>query len=242
MLILVIDTSTRNGTTGWLEVAETDGMPIVLDYAHTYMPAIPGHAERLIERVNACLTSGGFSPENVDLIVVGQGPGTFTGLRIGFSTAKSLAIVHKIPLMTVSTLEMLACNARIPGPVLSLIDARRKEVYAGIFNLTVDAGYPKATRIGKEQVMKPESVASLLTANQIAAPLQIVGDGGFRYAETLAQVGTPLPGSAELHTWVMGVHGYLRFKQNGPVSTAGAEPEYLREPDAKKPKTQFGTN
>ena len=243
MLILVFDTSTRNGTTGWLQIDDSGAAPAIVDFAHVHMPAIPGHAERLLERIDFCLKSGGYTPDDVDLIVVGQGPGTFTGLRIGFSTAKSLSLVHGIPMITVSTLEILACNARLPGMVIALIDARRKELYAGLFELSFDAGLPVARPVGPEVVVRPENVAALLSQRDVLDTVQLVGDGALKYAEQLQTIGRPAhPASAEFSTWIAGLHGYQRFKTHGPVNTAAVEPEYLREPDARKPRIPFGAN
>ncbi|MBN2525504.1 MAG: tRNA (adenosine(37)-N6)-threonylcarbamoyltransferase complex dimerization subunit type 1 TsaB [Deltaproteobacteria bacterium] len=243
MLILVFDTSTRNGTVGWVKLEENDDFPKVLDFAHMYLPAIPGHAERLLERLEFCLKSGGFNIGDVDLIVIGRGPGTFTGLRIGFSTAKSLSLVHRFPLVTVSTLEMLACNAPAPGHVVALIDARRKEVYAGVFERSSVNGYPCAIPIGEEVVTSPLQISELLSCRNIFTPVQLVGDGAIAYASQFASLGvSALAPSVAIHSCHMAIHGFLSYKKNGAVNTALVEPEYLREPDARKPSKPFGLN
>jgi tRNA threonylcarbamoyladenosine biosynthesis protein TsaB len=243
MLILVFDTSTRNGTVGWVKMDDSADIPEVLDFADTYMPAIPGHAERLLERIDSVLGSGGYSSDDVDLIVLGKGPGTFTGLRIGFSTAKSLSLVHRIPLVTISTLQMLACNARTTGPVLSLIDARRKEVYAGLFDVKDGNGIPSALPLGSEMVAKPEAVVGFVRSRELNQPVQLVGDGAIAYKSVFAELGVPaLPGSVALDACLMGIQGYRRFQIEGPVNTAMIEPSYLREPDARKPRAPFGMN
>ena len=243
MLILVFDTSTRNGTVGWIKVGNAMEEPAVLDFADAYLPAIPGHAERLLERIDFVLGSGGYTIDDVNLIVIGQGPGTFTGLRIGFSTAKSLSLVRKIPMITLSTLQMIACNARHAGPVLALIDARRKEVYAGLYDVSFENGLPVARPVGAEMVARPEEILSRIRELNLNRSVQLIGDGAIAYRSVFAEIGNiAIPGSVALDACIMGMHGYHRFRAEGPVNTAMAEPVYLREPDARKPGVPFGIN
>ncbi|MBN2340546.1 MAG: tRNA (adenosine(37)-N6)-threonylcarbamoyltransferase complex dimerization subunit type 1 TsaB [Deltaproteobacteria bacterium] len=242
MLILVFDTSTKNGTVGWVKTDDTADSMRVVDWAHTYMPAIPGHAERLLERIDFCLKSGGFTTKDVNLIVIGRGPGTFTGLRIGFSTAKALSLAHQIPLVTVSTLEMLARNAAAGGTVAALLDARRKEVYMGVYRVDGSTVPATVTALMPECVISPDGVATALAEHHIDGPVQLVGDGAVAYADKLAGLGAGAAmNTVGFDTYQAALCGVQTFQTDGPCDTALAEPLYLREPDAKKPKSPFGS-
>ncbi|QND51730.1 tRNA (adenosine(37)-N6)-threonylcarbamoyltransferase complex dimerization subunit type 1 TsaB [Phyllobacterium sp. 628] len=95
-----------------------------------------GHAERLMGLVEQALAEAGVAIDVVTKIAVSIGPGSFTGVRVGVSTARGFALALKCPVAGVSTLEALAFDARqaFPGrPVLSIIDARRDEIYAQFF-------------------------------------------------------------------------------------------------------------
>ncbi|MBK3496280.1 tRNA (adenosine(37)-N6)-threonylcarbamoyltransferase complex dimerization subunit type 1 TsaB [Viridibacillus sp. YIM B01967] len=101
---------------------------IKLNHSIGAMPAI----ERLFERVK-------MKPADVDAIAVGEGPGSYTGVRIGVTIAKTLAWTLKKPLVGISSLKLLVANAALyNGVVCSIIDARRQNVYAGAYDTQVD--------------------------------------------------------------------------------------------------------
>lgn len=245
MLILVFDTSMKNGTVGWVQLDESPDGVNVVDYANMFMPAVPGHAERLLDRIEFCLQSGGYKIGDVDLIVLGEGPGTFTGLRIGFSTAKAFCLANQIPMVLLSTLEILACNAHMEGQAVAMLDARRKEVYIGAFDIVCSQTPPQqwcATPIMTQCVAAPGEVEEILQQNGVRFPVQLVGDGAIAYAETFSSFGKRASmSSIGLDSYTMALRGYDIFKTEGPCNVAAAEPVYLREPDAKKPKVPFGS-
>src|SRR4051794_33235740 len=93
----------------------------------------PGHATQLLELIEHVLAEGGAGWDAIDRIVVGAGPGTFTGLRIGVATARGLAQGRGIDLVAVSTLEALAAAAGDAAgnatTILAVLDARRGEAF-----------------------------------------------------------------------------------------------------------------
>ena len=93
------------------------------------------HAEKLHVFIEEVLKEVGLQFKDLDAIAVGQGPGSYTGLRIGVSAAKGLAFALGIPLIAVDTLAVLAAQAKVSdGSIVPLIDARRMEVYSAVFD------------------------------------------------------------------------------------------------------------
>ncbi len=91
------------------------------------------HSITLMPAIDFLMTNAGLQPEDLDRIAVAQGPGSYTGLRIAVTTAKTLASTLNIDLVGVSSLAAIAANVDVAGKVVPLIDARRQNVYAGIY-------------------------------------------------------------------------------------------------------------
>ncbi|MDR6227536.1 tRNA (adenosine(37)-N6)-threonylcarbamoyltransferase complex dimerization subunit type 1 TsaB [Desmospora profundinema] len=92
------------------------------------------HSIRLMPTVSLLLRELDLEPKDMDAIAVAEGPGSYTGVRIGFTTAKTMAWSLDVPLVPVSSLAALAMNGkRFPGGVIPLFDARRNRVYTGWF-------------------------------------------------------------------------------------------------------------
>jgi tRNA threonylcarbamoyladenosine biosynthesis protein TsaB len=166
-------------------------------------------AQRILELADELLAEAGLRPVALDVVVVGTGPGSFTGLRIGIAAARGLGLALGIPVAGVSTLEALRAGA---GPAAyAVIDARRGEVFA--------AGPDLAPA-----VLRPEALARLLPAGALA-----VGDGALRYAAELHGVEIPPPGDAR-HA-PRAAHLAALAAADGYRSSS--EPRYLRRPDAE---------
>ncbi|HHT9153513.1 MAG TPA: tRNA (adenosine(37)-N6)-threonylcarbamoyltransferase complex dimerization subunit type 1 TsaB, partial [Candidatus Hypogeohydataceae bacterium YC40] len=97
-------------------------------------PGVKKHGQALLPSINEIFAELGWRPEDIDLIAVSHGPGSFTGLRIGITCAKTLAYVLEKPLVAVPTLDVLAENVT-PGqtPICPILDAKRRAVYACIY-------------------------------------------------------------------------------------------------------------
>ena len=88
------------------------------------------HARTLVASVRGCCRELGIIPAELGLIVVSEGPGSFTGLRVGVVFAKVLAFTHQIPLAAVNTLTVIAAGqAKVSGAIWPLIDAQRGDVF-----------------------------------------------------------------------------------------------------------------
>ncbi len=125
MNILAFDTST-----GSLQIAlESDNNLSVF-----YMEKGLKHAELLMKKTDEMLRQENIKPQDIDLIICGIGPGSFTGLRIGLSSAKGLADSLDIPLKTVSVLDVYGnCFRFWPGSVIPVIDARKERFYGSVY-------------------------------------------------------------------------------------------------------------
>ena len=125
--ILCIETSTKVCSIGLAE----DGriLQLVEDTAHSY-----SHAEQVNLFIEQVLSDCGF--ENLDAIAVSEGPGSYTGLRIGISTAKGICFAKNIPIIKVSSLEAMSSQIKSKTNLLHIpmIDARRMEVFCAGFN------------------------------------------------------------------------------------------------------------
>ena len=127
MKILGIDTSTPIGS-----VALIDDDNIVAE--HT-LNIVQAHSSRLMPAIDTVLKWGDITPDALDGCAVGIGPGSFTGIRIGVATVKSLCYAVDKPIVGVSTLEAIAYNLRwMDGFVCPILDARRSEIYGGVFH------------------------------------------------------------------------------------------------------------
>lgn len=127
MKILGIDTSTPIGS-----VALIDNDNIVAE--HT-LNIVQAHSSRLMPAIDTVLKWGEITPHDLDGCAVGIGPGSFTGIRIGVATVKSLCYAVDKPIVGVSTLEAVAYNLRwTDGLVCPILDARRSEIYGAILH------------------------------------------------------------------------------------------------------------
>ena len=131
----------------------------------------PGaHAEKLLLLVDELFEKAGLSFADLDAVAVSQGPGSYTGLRIGVSTAKGIAYALEIPLIGINTLQAMAASQPVaPGDyVVAVLDARRKEVYTQTFGDSLQELSPIEAVVLEEGVF-----ASILEKGRV----YFVGDG-----------------------------------------------------------------
>jgi tRNA threonylcarbamoyladenosine biosynthesis protein TsaB len=185
------------------------------------------HASRLLVLVERALAEGGVTWDDVERIAVGVGPGGFTGLRIGIATARALAQARGLPLVPVSSLAALAAGAdAAESPIAAVVDARRGEVFAGVWAGERELLAPVA--------LAPEALAARLGTLDLT--VQAVGDGAVRFRTELEGAGVvvPVDGSA-VHR--IAAAPLCRLGAAGePADRDRLLPDYRREPDAKPPK------
>jgi tRNA threonylcarbamoyladenosine biosynthesis protein TsaB len=182
------------------------------------------HAARLLALLEEALAQARVEWGDVDRLAVGVGPGGFTGLRIGIATARALAQAHGLPLVPVGSLEALARGAG--GAVAGVIDARRGEVFAGVWEDGRELIAPAA--------LAPEDLAGRLA--RLEAPVQAVGDGAIRFRAELEGAGVAVPADRSPVHRIRAAPLCRLGAVGEPAERDRLLPDYLREPDAKPPQ------
>jgi tRNA threonylcarbamoyladenosine biosynthesis protein TsaB len=156
MLVLAIDTSSSLGSIAVLRDAQL--LAVVSSESEET------HSSRLFRQLKILLAEQGLTMPEFDLYAVASGPGSFTGVRVGLTAVKGWAEVYGKPAVPVSALEAVAAQAPATVPlVAALVDARRGQLYAGLYER---AGAPQASglrRRGEDIVMSPEECIAYLT-------------------------------------------------------------------------------
>ena len=125
--ILNIETATKNCSVALAKDGKTILCKEIAEEGYS-------HAERLHVFIDEIIKEVGITFQELSAIAVSQGPGSYTGLRIGVSAAKGLCFALDIPLIAVDTLQVLASQAKVSnGLIIPMLDARRMEVYSAIF-------------------------------------------------------------------------------------------------------------
>lgn len=206
------------------------------------------HGETLLPLVAHVLEVGRVDKSELDLVVVGLGPGSFTGTRIGVAIAKGLAFALSRPLVGVDSLRALALAA--PGPrVVAAIDAGKGEVFVALYERSpagpMERG-PKerglTVRVPPTSASPEAAVALLRGEAGEGEPLVVCGSAArvypVRFAEALA-AGIALhvlPPAFDLpRASVLALEGEARFLRDGPDDRAALEPLYVRGSDATLP-------
>lgn len=221
MNILAIDTSTADLVTG--VSARKGDAGITVDIERDTR----AHNEKLMPKIDALLASSGCSYAALDAVVVGCGPGPFTGLRVGMSTAQALADALRIPVYGVCSHDAVAWELQsggVRGSVLVATDARRKEIYYSTFILT-DEGIE---RTYGPDVIKPEELLLEQAPEFVCIPEGLYGRLAPQYRVERVEAGPHPPG-------LMRAAGISGDSAQLPGEPHPLVPLYLRRPDAKEP-------
>jgi tRNA threonylcarbamoyladenosine biosynthesis protein TsaB len=199
------------------------------------------HAARLTNYIKAVMDECGTSPGKLDAVAVSQGPGSYTGLRIGVSAAKGICYAKGIPLIAVDTLKALA-NGALQSDELKkqhgntntllcpMIDARRMDVYDAFFDLNLDMIRETAfTRIG------PGKYDDILNSHKV----YFFGNGTGKCKDTIKKGNAVFIDDIYCSARNMILPGYAAFKNKTFVDTAYFEPFYLKNFVATKSKKKL---
>ena len=185
------------------------------------------HAEVLLPALETLLLSTEMTMEEIDLLACTAGPGSFTGVRTGVSTVKGLALATSKPIVSVSTLEALAMNA-LPaaGLIGPLLDARREQVYAGLYRMGPD-GFP--------EVVMPDRLTDIAQwlRDLPDGEIEWLGDGALCYRDRIleSRPGRCDPPESRRHrirASAVGLIGVHRHSQGLCEDALTFSPKYLR--------------
>jgi len=194
------------------------------------------HATRMLLMIEQCLQQAGLSKSDLTALAVSMGPGSYTGLRVALSTAKGLCLALDIPLIGLSTLEIIVRGARLevgeePHTYIPMVDARRDEVYCGIYNdqgeeVTAEAPF----------ILSPESIHKL---EQAHGKIVFCGNGSAK----IHQFATPTasmkiiandPSAAKMSTPAL-----AKWNQKEFLNLFSASPTYLKSPNITQAKPRI---
>lgn len=229
MLILSFETSAKAASVALME----DGKLLGESYQNTGLT----HSQTLMVMAQDLLRQCGKTVSDVTAVAVANGPGSFTGVRIGVAAAKGFAWGGQIPCFGVSTLEAMAVSLGIyQGYVCPVMDARRSQVYNAIFY--VNCG--EIRRITEDRAIALEELKQELCALQ--EPVFLVGDGSCLTYQTLSGEISRLvmPPEHRMHQRAVGVallaQQQLTAGQNGDAN--GMTPNYLRLSQAERERLE----
>ena len=227
-MILTIDTATSVGS-----VALVDRSQVIVS---RYFDLGLQHTQRLFVEIEQICQLANCPIVNLTAVAVTVGPGSFTGVRIGLAAAKGLCLVDDKPLVVLSTLQTLAM--RLPyaaDPVCALIDARKEQVYAGLYGM--QTGWP--VELEAVRAIEPDA----LIAERAGQDTIYIGDGADAYSELI----DASPGArrapfhvARPHAAAAGALAWNKFDRGECAELATVEPDYLRAPDAKVSTKNLG--
>jgi len=223
--ILAFETSAKAGSVALLQ----DGVLLAESYQNTGLT----HSQTLMVMAEQLLKSCGITSKEVDAVAVAEGPGSFTGVRIGVAAAKGFAWGAEIPCCGVSTLEAMALNLGIyDGFVLPVMDARRSQVYNALFS----ASDGVLTRVTEDRAISLEDLGAEI--KNLEKPIFLVGDGSTLCYNTLSGLVPRLvmPPEHRMHQRAAGVALAAEKKLSSGTDCDGATltPNYLRLSQAER--------
>jgi len=232
MKILAIETSTYAGS-----IAVVVDGAILGEY---YFNIGPVHTEKLIPSIDWLLSELGMVKSDLSGVAVSLGPGSFTSLRVGISTAKGICYSLGIPLVGVSSLKALAMNLPFASyNICPVIDARKGEVFASLFR----SHNGELERIMEDIVISPEGLVEIIKDNTI-----FVGDGALLYKDYLednlgsgimfSPINTNFPRASNLALSEIGKFKEDRDNKYIYDEIMNLTPHYLRKSEAEISKEE----
>lgn len=229
MRLLAFETSAKADSVALFE----DGALIAESYLNTGMT----HSQTLLAMAENLLISCGLTAENVDGVAVANGPGSFTGVRIGAAAAKGFAWGRQIPLYGVSTLEAMALGLNAyDGYVCAVMDARRAQVYNALFS----SENGRLCRMCEDRAISLEDLKNQL--KNLEKPVFLVGDGARLCYNTLSGEvpNLVLPPEERCHQRAVGVGlaAWALIRAGDPGDGAALVPNYLRLSQAERERIE----
>lgn len=186
------------------------------------------HSETLLPLINELLSETNIKLQDINLIACDNGPGSFTGIRIGISTVKAIAESLNIPVIAVSSLEGLAYNIHDSECICSLIDARNNQVYCGLF----DSNH---TLIGNYMA---DDINTILPVINQSKDILFVGDGAVAHKDLLNI--SDFKSDNLLHAKNINLCAFDKFSKGEILNADSILPMYLRKSQAERMRNLNG--
>jgi tRNA threonylcarbamoyladenosine biosynthesis protein TsaB len=224
MKILALDTATVS-----CSVAVVEGANLLGE-----VTSVTGqtHSRHLMRMVREVLELAGMTMAQLDGLAVTQGPGSFTGLRIGISTVKGLAVATGKPAMGVNCLDALATQVESDARLICpLIDARRNELYYALY---------RPGRGGPEKIVQDQTVSAEELLDSLEKGCTFVGNGALRYRDVIHQrwhseAGFAASGNHLLRAYTVARLALNQYRQGAVAPVEALKPHYIRKADARIP-------
>lgn len=226
MNILALDTSTSQAS-----VAIISSETVLAESTFTCNRSL---SARLVPEIEHLLGLAGLTISDINLFAASIGPGSFTGVRCGVATVQGLALATGKPCAGFSSLAMLSMNFSLAShPVCALLDARKSEVYAGLYDCSTGTPLPLIT----DCVMPIEQFLGLIAASG-DQPIIFAGEGALRYRETILAHREELALLAPIsHNTGRAAHGAIlaleTFHSGNTLDPAHLLPDYIRASEAE---------
>jgi tRNA threonylcarbamoyladenosine biosynthesis protein TsaB len=187
-------------------------------------------SESLARAVAESLSRAAVIPGTLAGIVVGVGPGSFTGLRVALATAKGLALGAGVPVYATSSLAFCAASAG-PGLVAPAIDARLGEVFGALYRVAPDY---EVEALLPDAAFVPEGLAAAVASLAPAGAVRFVGSGAQRFATTFSGAGASVVGLPALRPAALLLHAADRLRRRQADDLETLAPRYLRLSEAER--------
>jgi tRNA threonylcarbamoyladenosine biosynthesis protein TsaB len=211
--ILNIETATKNCSVALAKEGKTIVCKEIAEEGYS-------HAERLHVFIEEIIAEAGITYKDLTAIAVSQGPGSYTGLRIGVSAAKGLCYALDIPLIAVDTLKTLASQLKVSdGLIIPMLDARRMEVYSAIFSANLESKRGVLAEILTENSFEDFEQTLYFVGDCAEKCKTVITKDNFVFLEDIKY-----PSAKE-----MSALSFEKFKINDTVDVAYFEPYYLKD-------------
>lgn len=218
--LILIETSTALCSAALAE----DG--VITSYRESSAPK--AHASLTAVFIQEMLEEKGLTIADCDAVCVSKGPGSYTGLRVGVSTAKGLCFGSSKPLIAISTLDILVAQSQIPEDlkyIVPMVDARRMEVYAAVYEIAAQAGNDvRQITETAPAIIDENSYSDILEKGKVL----FIGDGAGKCADVIKH-----PNATFVQCWpkasAMLEPAMKAYKEKRFEDVAYFEPFYLKE-------------
>lgn len=219
MLLLVTDTSGKNGTVALARASEHH-----LDRAEVVevVPLAGGmFSAQLVPQIAALLQKHGFNKSDLDGFIVVSGPGSFTGLRVGLAAVKALAEILQKPVVPVSLLELVATASPAQGKVVAVLDGGRREVFFGAYEREGES-----VRLLREELLSQVDFISAARGATVVTPDAALAAIAREAGLSVTEVETP-------NAQMIARFGWKKLQAGKTVSPEQLEANYMRRSDAE---------